>query len=80
MRCSFVLAWAILLAGSVSAGAAVTRQQLIGWGMGVYEETAASLQVNGSSLFAESATATTKFGGNGGYAYVWPLSAQFRVT
>jgi uncharacterized protein YyaL (SSP411 family) len=75
------LAWIVLLAWTTVAGAsaAVTRQQLVTWGTEVYQDTVLSLKVPGSSLFAESATATSRFGGNGGFAYVWPLSAQFRV-
>jgi len=62
------------------ARAQVTPQDLIDWGLDVYAETAASLQVPGSRLFAESASLSgQQFGGNSGFAYVWPLSTQFRV-
>ena len=57
-----------------------TPQELIDWGLDAYVQTAASLQVPGSSLFAETASLSgQRSGGNGGFAYVWPLSTQFRV-
>ena len=50
------------------------------WGRNVYDKTVASLKVPGSNLFAETANLSgTRSGGNGGFAYVWPATTQFRV-
>ena len=63
-----------------SARAQTTAQDLLSWGLDVYAKTTASLQVPGTNLFAETASLSgQRSGGNGGFAFVWPLSAQFRV-
>lgn len=82
LRISFVA-----MAASVAIGAApaiapaqTTTQNLLDWGLDAYEKTVASLKVPGTALFAETAHLNgTRSGGNGGFAYVWPLSTQFRV-
>ena len=59
---------------------AVTAQGMIDWGLEAYAETVASLQKLQGGLFAETASlAGNQYGGSGGFAYVWPLSTQFRV-
>ena len=73
---------AILLVAGCAARACgqVSPQVMIDWGLEVCAETAATLQVAGSDLFAEIASLDgDQYGGNGGFAYVWPLSTQFRV-
>ena len=53
---------------------------LLAWGQNVYNKINASLKVPGTSLYAESAnTAGSRFGGDSGFAYVWPEATQFRV-
>ncbi|WP_428303707.1 glycoside hydrolase family 76 protein [Lacipirellula sp.] len=48
--------------------------------MDAYARTSASLKVPGSALFAETAALNgQRSGGDSGFAYVWPLSTQFRV-
>jgi hypothetical protein len=60
--------------------ATVTHSQLIDWGVNVYQKTVASLKVAGTSLFSETASLSgTRSGGDSGFSYVWPVSAQFRV-
>jgi hypothetical protein len=60
--------------------AQVTPQELVDWGLEVYSETTKTLRVPGTSLFAETASLNgSQSGGSGGFAYVWPLSTQFRV-
>jgi hypothetical protein len=67
-----------LCAASVRAQA--TPQDFVDWGLDVYARTQTSLQVPGSKLFAESASLNgQRSGGDSGFAYVWPLSTQFRV-
>lgn len=57
-----------------------TSQQLYSWGTATYASTVASLQVPGTPLFAETAnTSGARYGGDSGYAYVWPAATQFRV-
>jgi hypothetical protein len=64
----------------IAAQAQTTTQDLLNWGLDAYAKTVASLKVPGSNLFAETANlGGTRSGGNGGFAYVWPLSTQFRV-
>jgi hypothetical protein len=76
--CAAVVCAAV--AAGRSADGAVTHQQLIDWGTNVYQKTVASLKVSGSSLFSETATLSgARFGGDSGFSYVWPVSAQFRV-
>src|SRR5438445_698453 len=61
-------------------GAAISHEQLIDWGLNVYGKTVASLKVPGSSVFSETASLSgSRSGGDSGFAYVWPISAQFRV-
>jgi hypothetical protein len=63
-----------------SSPAQTTTQDLLAWGLDAHAKTVASLKVPGSNLFAETAHLDgTRTGGNGGFAYVWPLSTQFRV-
>jgi hypothetical protein len=60
--------------------AQVAPQELIDWGLEVFEETTETLQRAGSNLFAETASLNgNQSGGSGGFAFVWPLSTQFRV-
>jgi hypothetical protein len=63
------------------AGAApIDRGKYVQWGLESYNETVRTLGLPGERLFAESANlGGARFGGSGGKAYVWPLSAQFRV-
>lgn len=75
-----VMLVALLVLGSERAPAQTTTQDLLDWGLDAYAETIETLGVPGSALFAESARLNgQRFGGNGGFAYVWPLSTQFRV-
>jgi hypothetical protein len=77
-RASVALVMAAICASG--ARAQTTTQDLLNWGLDVYAKTTASLQVPGSSLFAETASLNgQRSGGDGGFAYVWPLSTQFRV-
>jgi uncharacterized protein YyaL (SSP411 family) len=70
----------ILLCLSGAAGATPTPLQLLTWGNNVYSKTTASLQVPGSSIFAETAfLGGARSGGDSGFSYVWPASTQFRV-
>ncbi len=70
----------LVAASGRSARCQTTAQDLLDWGLDAYAKTVESLQVPGSALFAESARLNgQRFGGNGGFAYVWPLSTQFRV-
>jgi hypothetical protein len=65
---------------SSSARAQVTPQEMIDWGLEVVAETTETLRRSGSALFAETASLNgNQYGGSGGFAYVWPLSTQFRV-
>jgi hypothetical protein len=53
---------------------------LLQWGQNVYSKINASLRVPGSNLYSETASVNgTRSGGDGGFAYVWPESVQFRV-
>jgi hypothetical protein len=74
---------AIVLVGisSITHAALIDRQQLINWGLETYGETLRTLRVPGTTMqFAESANLSgTQSGGVGGRAFVWPMSAQFRV-
>jgi hypothetical protein len=77
--CTWTAALVALLC-ACRAGAQTTAQDLLDWGLDAHAKTTASLQVPGNTLFAESASlGGQRFGGNGGFAYVWPLSTQFRV-
>lgn len=77
-RAIAALVMAAICANSVQAQ--TTTQDLLNWGLDVYAKTTASLQVPGSKLFAETASLNgQRSGGDGGFAYVWPLSTQFRV-
>jgi hypothetical protein len=68
------------LAYGSNVRAQVTAQELIDWGLEVFDETTETLQRPGSTLFAETAALNgSQYGGSGGFAYVWPLSTQFRV-
>jgi hypothetical protein len=63
-----------------SACGQATPQEVIDWGPEVYANTAATMKVAGSALFAETASLNgNQYGGDTGFAYVWPLSTQFRV-
>ena len=58
----------------------VDRAQYLQWGTAVYNETVHTLGIPGERGFAESANlAGQRFGGSGGHAFAWPMSAQFRV-
>jgi Glycosyl hydrolase family 76 len=71
---------AVMAVGALGVDAKAAPQDLIDWGSDAYAKTTASLQVPGSRLFAETASLSgQRSGGNGGFAYVWPLSTQFRV-
>ena len=76
-------AWATAIIAALCAGSAraqTTPQNLIDWGMDAYIKTGESLRVPGSTLFAETASLSgQQSGGAGGFAFVWPLSTQFRV-
>jgi hypothetical protein len=70
----------VLQSPAISVRAQSTPQDLVDWGLDAYSQTTATLQVPGSKLFAETASLSgQQSGGNGGFAYVWPLSTQFRV-
>lgn len=75
------IAAAMIAATCTSAvRAQTTTQDLLNWGLDAYAKTVTSLQVPNSKLFAETASLNgQRSGGNGGFAYVWPLSTQFRV-
>jgi Glycosyl hydrolase family 76 len=63
-----------------TALAQVAPQDMIDWGLEVFAETSETLQRSGSVLFAETASLNgNQYGGSSGFAYVWPLSTQFRV-
>lgn len=50
------------------------------YGASVYQTIENSLRVPGSSLYAEAASLTGgRYGGDSGFAYVWPAATQFRV-
>ncbi|GEM_PF-2186729 len=50
------------------------------WGQNVYQKINESLRVPGSNLYAEAASLSgDRYGGDGGFAYVWPVATQFRV-
>ena len=73
---------ALMTSGPALAGTRtpVDRSQYLQWGTAVYNETVRTLGIPGERGFAESATLNgQRFGGTGGHAYVWPMSAQFRV-
>jgi hypothetical protein len=71
---------ALLPICAISVRAQSTPQDLLDWGLDAYAQTKATLQVPGSRLFAETASLSgQQSGGSGGFAYVWPLSTQFRV-
>jgi hypothetical protein len=74
-------ATAILALASIGvARAAASPEVLLDWGLDAQARTVATLRVPGSSLYAETASLNgQRSGGNGGFAYVWPLSTQFRV-
>jgi hypothetical protein len=60
--------------------ATVTHQQLIDWGINVYQKIVASLKVPGTNVFSETTSLSgARSGGDSGFSYVWPVSAQFRV-
>jgi hypothetical protein len=49
-------------------------------GTNVYQKVVASLKVPGTSVFSETASLSgARSGGDSGFSYVWPVSAQFRV-
>jgi hypothetical protein len=63
-----------------SEAAVVSHAQLIDWGTNVYQKTVASLKAPGTNVFSETASLSgTRSGGDSGFSYVWPVSAQFRV-
>lgn len=65
---------------AVAPAALIERSQLIDWGTDVNGQTLNTLRIPGTMQFAESANLSgTRFGGAGGRAFVWPMSAQFRV-
>ncbi|RIK70099.1 MAG: hypothetical protein DCC67_20915 [Planctomycetota bacterium] len=69
-----------LLAAAPAEGQTIGKDTLIAWGREAYDLSVAQLRVPGSSLFAESANLSgERFGGSGGFAFVWPASIQFRV-
>ena len=71
---------AAMVFSSTAAAARVERQTLIDWGLDTYDETLRTLRVPGTMQFAERANLNgTRSGGVGGRAFVWPMSAQFRV-
>jgi hypothetical protein len=70
----------LVLASIGMTRAAVSPEVLLEWGLDAQARTVATLQVPGSGLHAETAWLNgQQSGGNGGFAYVWPLSTQFRV-
>jgi hypothetical protein len=73
----------MLLAAAMPAfapAALIDRQQLIDWGTGVHGQMLSTLRIPGTMQFAQSANLSgSRFGGAGGRAFVWPMSAQFRV-
>lgn len=70
----------VIACGAVSVSGETTAQDLMTWGLDAYSKTTASFKVAGSSLFAETASLNgEQSGGSGGFAYIWPLSTQFRV-
>lgn len=53
---------------------------LLAWGQNVHQQIESSLRVPGSSLYAEAAALDGgRYGGDSGFAYVWPAATQFRV-
>jgi hypothetical protein len=72
---------AILALASIgTARAAASPETLLDWGLEAQARTVDTLQVPGSSLYAETASLNgQRSGGNRGFAYIWPLSTQFRV-
>jgi len=69
-----------ILAQDLPAAPILNYQQLRDWGLAIHNETVKTLGIVNSRLFAETANIQGKqTGGAGGKAYVWPLSAQFRV-
>src|SRR5688572_8500612 len=70
----------VMTIGTTSVRAQTSPQDMIDWGLDGYARTKSSLQVPGSRLFAETASLNgQRSGGDSGFAYVWPLSTQFRV-
>ena len=73
-----MLAFVALLSGPAAARAADPTLQA--WGQNVAQKIDASLKVPGSSLYAEAASLSSgRYGGDSGFAYVWPVATQFRV-
>jgi hypothetical protein len=76
---------AALLSGVASCGSATAQTRIpqatfLQWGLEIYNKSVDELKVNGSSLFAETASlAGGHSGGSGGYSFVWPEGIQFRV-
>lgn len=69
---------AIVLAVPVTVRA--VDPTLLAWGQNVAQAIDTSLKIPGSSLYAEAAALDgTRYGGDSGYAYVWPAATQFRV-
>ena len=70
---------------TTASAARVERETLIDWGLDTYDETLRTLRVPVPGLpeimqFAETANLNgTQSGGVAGRAFVWPMSAQFRV-
>jgi hypothetical protein len=70
----------VAVIGARTGFAQVGTQEMVDWGLEVFAETTETLRVSGTSLFAETASLSgSQSGGSGGFAYVWPLSTQFRV-
>ena len=83
---AWLLAPAAMAAVALHPAAPVVGQTTVdltpflGYGMEVAAEIDATLGVSGTALYAEGANLSgNQFGGSGGRAFVWPLSAQFRV-
>ena len=73
----------LAIAATAPRAGAVTASdpgQFTTWGLNVQSTVTASLGLVRSPLFAETASLSgQQSGGNGGIAFVWPLSTEFRV-
>ncbi|MCY2953130.1 MAG: AGE family epimerase/isomerase [Planctomycetota bacterium] len=80
LRITLALAIVCTLAQNLPAAPIINNQQLLSWGLGVQQQITSTLAIPNTRLFAETASLSgTQSGGAGGKAYLWPMSAQFRV-
>jgi hypothetical protein len=70
----------VAIGASNAAAQLATPQQLLTWGKSTYQETVTTLQVPGTSLYAEDAAlGGGHSGGDSGFSYVYDASVQMRV-